>query len=142
MDFYPPSTAPAALDIVWCRFPFSEAPNTPPVEGHPCLVQSTLMRNDNNVFIDIAFGTSQLKRDHPSTQLHLFISNVRDMDECGLYKATRFDLDRVRRLPWSREWFYAPTNDYHTPVIGSLSGRSRITLQWLVQARSGKSSQD
>lgn len=73
----------------------------------------------------VAVGTSNLKS---TRRMHrdLIIQNSESMRRMGLSMATRFDLDRIAELPWSREWFPIP-NARHTPIIGSLD-RDHIEL--------------
>lgn len=67
----------------------------------------------------VAYGTKTLKivaRQH----LDLIIQNAVDMAEIGLPCATRFDLDTLLTLPWTRE-FFGCWKGYRTPVIGALT---------------------
>lgn len=50
------------------------------------------------------------------------------MDACGLYRATRFDLDQTIWLPWDTDWFEIRA-DYNSPTIGKLTGEAIKMLQ-------------
>lgn len=53
------------------------------------------------------------------------------MDECGLHKATRFDLARVLALPYTEE-FFGILRGYQSPVIGRLSDHAIRLLQFQI----------
>jgi hypothetical protein len=50
------------------------------------------------------------------------------MDACGLFQATRFDLDIVAWIPWALEWFETLPG-YTSPIIGHLSPHGIKMLQ-------------
>lgn len=52
--------------------------------------------------------------------LDVIVQNATDMDQFGLYYATRFDLDNTAVLPWERT-FFGCWSGYETPVIGNLT---------------------
>jgi hypothetical protein len=79
------------------------------------------------------FGTSNLK--HETRRYDFFVENYRDMDEAGLYQATRFDMDRRLWLPWASEFFIPPNMDYSNPAIGHLSENSKELLRLTIQIR-------
>ena len=114
--FYPARESPAALDIVWCRFPRIEDRNNPGPKPRPALVRKVLNKG-GNFYVEVAFGTSNPKRysDHD-----LFIGNLAAMNDFGLPQATIFLLDRTAVLPWAKEWFTKMDGD-RGPVIGHLN---------------------
>ena len=68
---------------------------------------------------DVAFGTKNLKlfkREH----LDLIIQNSAHLRQLGLHRATRFDLDLISTLPWTKE-FFGCWQGYAAPVIGALT---------------------
>jgi len=126
-------TLPAPLDIVWCRFPFEESPRTPG-KPRPALVFSTQEMDEGDYSVQIAYGTSRLKTE--SRPLDFVVSNLAAMHACGLPQATRFDLDRLRFLPWSAEFFFSrDPSRYPTPKIGSLPVDHVPDLKRLFQQR-------
>ncbi|MCP4025711.1 MAG: hypothetical protein GY736_05280 [Sphingomonas sp.] len=82
---------------------------------------------DGNPWVHIAYGTTQ----------HVFrggwdnftVSNVAEMDACGLWCATRFRLDRVALVPWADE-FFADAPGRTSPVMGRLSDHGVSLLRY------------
>ncbi len=132
-DYYPVSTLPTPLDIVWCRFPLEEYPQIPAQKSRPALVRQTAISEDEfHAEVEIVYGTSQLRqRDNP---YDLYVQHLADMNTAGLHQATRFDLGRRLWVPWSREFFIA-RNGYTTPVIGHLPPKHAIMLKVLAVKR-------
>ncbi|MEW6598641.1 MAG: hypothetical protein AB1429_14235 [Pseudomonadota bacterium] len=125
---------PKPMDVVWCRFPYHNAPNVPGVTPHPGLVFATARLADGGLVVQVAFGTSNLKSE--SRPLDLRITNFRAMQYAGLYKATRFDLDKIKWLPWGSEWFASPDlRQYPTPKIGFLLSDSIEVLRRKLRKR-------
>lgn len=120
---------PKPLDIVWCRFPTSENPNAPGPKSRPGLVRAIRLNKDQTkALVEITYGTTKLKgRERP---LDLHVQNLRCIEESGLERATRFDLDLTIWLPWSKEYF-APPPGYKHPAIGHLDATSRMQLEAL-----------
>jgi len=132
LSYYPLSTLPASLDIVWCLFPIDEAPNTPGPYPRPSLVRAVaLNRDQTKAIVNITYGTSRIKENRT---LDLQIQNCRSLDECGLEKATRFDLDKTIWLPWAKEFFRPPAR-YSGPILGHLDPQSCMQLEALKVAR-------
>lgn len=76
--------------------------------------------------MQLIYGTGTLKFDRRPRDF--FVTNVAEMDACGLNKATRFDLDNIGWIPWASEWFdILPT--YDSPIIGHLSSHGQKLLQ-------------
>lgn len=131
-SFFPLTTLPAPLDIVWCRFPFVEAPDSP-AKSRPALVRKTLLDDADQPFVEVAYGTSKLRsRERP---LDFTVQNFNDLYEAGLAQATRFSLDRCVILPWAGEWFHPATDRFASPVMGHLSQRSQDFLCLLIEKR-------
>lgn len=76
--------------------------------------------------VQVVFGTSNLKMHQRRNDF--FVSNLAEMDACGLDKATRFDLDKCAWLPWSDDWF-SVLRGYDSPIIGHLSTHAVKLLQ-------------
>lgn len=62
------------------------------------------------------------------------ISNVVEMDLCGLWCATRFRLDRVALVPWADE-FFADAPGRSSPVMGRLSEHTVQLLRYQANLR-------
>lgn len=126
-SFFPISTLPAPYDIVWCRFPFHESLGEPGPKPRPAIVlNSAVDAEAGEGEVQLVYGTTQTKfRQRPRD---FFVTNVSEMDACGLDKATRFDLDKVAWIPWAKEWF-AVLPGYSSPVIGHLSSHGQRLLQ-------------
>ncbi len=135
-DYYDVNTAPRVYDIVLCRFPFVEDPDTPPSHHRsPCLVKAVRLHSSRRAaFVTVAVGTSNLKTERRS-DIDLIIHNASDMHEMGLAVSTRFDLDRIFDLPWARQWFPIP-NGRMTPKLGSLNQTYIGLLRRRAQRRS------
>jgi hypothetical protein len=116
-DYYPFSTAPAPFDVVWSRFPYVEQPDLPGEKPRPALVRQAFADQDGNPWVMVVYGTS---RDPYSNSLvHFSIVTLPEMNMCGLKQATRFDLNRAIKLPWSREFFECLSGK-PTPIIGHM----------------------
>ena len=130
-NFYPAHTAPTALDIVWCRFPFVEDPENPAPKPRPCLVRSSRRNKKGHFFVEVAFGTSNTRS---YSNADLFVGNLADMNEMGLPQATVFQLGRTKVLPWADEWFPV-REDCQTPIVGHLNARLEEYLRLLIRQR-------
>jgi len=123
---FPLSILPAPYDIVWCRFPFHESLGEPGPKPRPALVKNAATRHDGSAEVEVVYGTTNLKME--TRKYDFIVSKTSEMDACGLYRATRFDLDKVVWLPWNTEWFDILPN-YNSPVIGSLTSYGKSMLQ-------------
>lgn len=97
-----------------------------------------------NVALDPDTGESEVHLVYGTTNLKLmerrddfFVSNLAEMDACGLVKATRFDLDTMAWIPWASEWF-SVLPGYGSPVIGHLTDHAVRLLQYELAWRSAK----
>jgi hypothetical protein len=112
------SNPPSAYDIVTAYFPESKPKGD--LRLRPCLVTQILQAEETGeIACAVMFGTTTLKivkRSH----LDVIIQNASHMQQCGLRKATRFDLDSVVALPWTPEFFGCWTGFAH-PKIGALT---------------------
>lgn len=110
---------PAAYDIVTCWFPEAGKPAQDP-KLRPCLVTAVLRDEESGRFAcRLVYGTTSLKIVHRQ-HLDLIIQNTVDLDQVGLARATRFDLDNTAVLPWASE-FFGRWAGYATPRIGALT---------------------
>lgn len=115
---FPISTLPAPNEIVWCKFPYHDSLGKPGPKPRPALVKNVARLPNNAGEVQLIYGTTNVKshqRPHDFT-----ITNMSEMNACGLYKATRFDLDTISWIPWSAEWFEILPG-YSSPVIGRLT---------------------
>lgn len=100
---------PAIGDIIWCRFTQHEDLGHPGPKPRPGLIL--------NVFPDlhavlIVYGTS--RTDHVY-QGEFVIDD--QLDTAGLSWPTKFDLNRLQKLPFNTEWFaVAPGVEINTPL--------------------------
>lgn len=131
--YYPLSTLPRVLDIVWCRFPTHDALANPGPKPRPALVRSVYLdKPHTRAQVEVTYGSSQLKTD--TRLLDPILQNATDLAEMGLPQATRFDLDLTLRLPWSTE-FFEPRPGQQSPIIGHLNFPSISQLEALKVAR-------
>ena len=129
---YPLSLLPAPYDIVWCRFPFHRSLGEPGPKPRPALVRNAATRPDGSAEVEVVYGTTNLKLDQ--RRFDFVVSKAAEMDACGLYRATRFDLDKLIWLPWTTEWFEIRP-DYNSPAIGSLTQHSVKMLQITIEMK-------
>lgn len=130
-DYLPPSILPTPYDIVWCRFPFY--PDLKPaLKARPALVRNTAESADGILEVEVVYGSTNLKS--LRRQNDFYITKASEMDACGLYRATRFDLDNLAWLPWTTEWF-ATLPRYPSPIIGHLSEEAQKALQFTIGYR-------
>jgi hypothetical protein len=113
--FYPPNTAPKALDIVWCFFPLVESPTAPGPKSRPGLVRRCT-QTDKGVYVEVAYGTSRFTN---YSDCDLIVANSADIVEMGLPQATVFQLARTVTVPWAEEWF--GTIGGHGPSLSHLT---------------------
>jgi hypothetical protein len=124
--YYPVSTLPGALDVVWCHFPTHLDLSKPGPKPRPALVAETAVTENDEPMVHAIYGTSKLK--HDTRPLDFFVSNYQDMHDAGLYQATRFDMGLHIWMPWAEEFFTPPSSQYKNPAIGNLSANSRELL--------------
>lgn len=123
---YPLSTLPAPYDVVWCRFPEHVSLGDPGPKARPALVKNVATTVDGTGEVHLVYGTTNLKLNSRPFDFH--VTNAAEMDACGLFKATRFDLDIVAWIPWALEWFETLPG-YTSPIIGHLSAHGIKMLQ-------------
>lgn len=123
---YPLSTLPAPYDVVWCRFPDDASLGDPGPKPRPALVKNVATTHDGVGEVNLVYGTTNLKM--ASRRHDFFVTNSAEMDACGLYRATRFDLDNIAWIPWANEWFEILPG-YTSPIIGHLSQHGIKMLQ-------------
>lgn len=111
---------PTAGDIVWCHFPDDIHPKPKP---RPGLIIATKEDDEGNLFVSVAYGTSQktdrlcsgefriAKREHPAGYA-----------AAGLSFDTKFDLGKVLDLPFNDTYFSVPPHAPfgQTPKLGTL----------------------
>jgi hypothetical protein len=132
VGFYDPKTAPAAFDVVWCKWPRREDKLGPGPWVRCVLVLDVrpmvdLRTGVEYVAITSAYGTGAENVSARDLAEHLYISRV----ECaalGLHKPTVFKLDLAsrKRLPWASDYFV--TQGYvraQKMVSGSLNKRQQ-----------------
>jgi hypothetical protein len=136
-DNYPISTLPAPYEIVWCRFPLHESLGEPGPFPRPALVRNSAIVEGGTGEVEVVYGTTNLKLH--SRPFDLTISKASEMDACGLYRATRFDLDNTIWLPWDTDWFEI-RSEYFSPTIGKLTDEGikmlQIVTDWKKRANS------
>lgn len=86
---------PRFLDVVWCRFPLSEAPDIPGPKARPVLV---LGDTEDGTVVVAAYGTSQARAAPKDWE-------VRHEAQRGTF--TTFDLLRMADIPATRDYFPA-----------------------------------
>lgn len=130
--YFPVSTLPAAYEIVWCRFPDHTDLTNPSPKARPALVRTASHDGDGHGEVQAVYGTTKLKLH--TRRNDFFITNLSEMDACGLHRATRFDLDTCAWVPWADEWFETLPS-YTSPIIGHLTGHGVRMLQTTLSVR-------
>lgn len=125
----PLSLLPTPYEIVWCRFPDHASLGEPGPKPRPALVRNAALADDGFAEVEVVYGTTNLKLD--TRPYDLIISKASEMDACGLYRATRFDLDRLVWLPWTTDWFEIMPG-YSSPTVGKLTDDAIRMLQIIV----------
>lgn len=127
------STPPAAFDIVSCYYPETEPQPDGEFKLRPTLVLK-VFQSDDGYACEVAFGTKNLKI--PKRQgWDLIVQNAGDMNQFGLYHATRFDLDNIEMLVWTPEFFGCWKHRTH-PKLGSLTFEYIREYAYLMMRRS------
>lgn len=127
--WYPATTAPRLLDVVWCRFPFDD------IAAHkdrPCLVKDVLEDvgdRAGQIWLEVSYGTTKIEKARRGVGSFV-ISNYAELQAIGLYKNTRFELLNTQKLPWALEHFpNAPGRS--TPIVGHFTNHQRVRLaEW------------
>lgn len=134
MAALPADKLPEPLDVVWSRFPYDDKPGEPGEVAHPALVFATFEFRPGEFSVQVAYGTSKLKTDRRPFDFR--IQNFRDMQFAGLAQATRFDLDKIKFLPWDDAWFENPAPwKYDSPVIGRVLDGPAERLKNILRVR-------
>ena len=129
--FHPAYLAPAALDVIWCRFPLVEDPKNPGPKDRPALVRRCWRNEDGSTYLQVVFGTSNRQS---YSDYDLYVANISDMADAGLPQATVFQLGKTAVIPWAEEWCIK-RHDGSGPVIGQLNARCREWLKLLLSHR-------
>ena len=111
---------PTAGDIVWCHFPDHIQPRPKP---RPALVISTKLDELGDVFVQVAYGTSQKTNRLYSGEFRISkIEHPAAYASAGLSFDTKFDLRQVLELPFTSDYFSVPPHAPHgqIPKLGSL----------------------
>lgn len=127
---FPLTALPVPYEIVWCRFPHHDTFGNPGPYPRPALVRNTATLPDGSAQVEVVYGTTNLKLQ--KRPFDLFVTKMSEMDACGLFNATRFDLDCVIWLPWNDQWFDVLDPHYASPVIGKLTDEAVRMLQMCV----------
>lgn len=76
--------------------------------------------------MEVVYGTSQ--DPFRAGNQYFTVSKMSEMAQCNLDYATRFNLGRSLRLPWSTE-FFEPLPGHQTPIMGHLTDYAIRVLQ-------------
>jgi hypothetical protein len=105
---------PVAGEIVWCHFPDNIRPKP---KARPALVLTTNASDEREIFVDVAYGTSQktdrLYKGEFLISKELYPTAYR---EAGLSYDTKFDLGNYVKLPFNNVYFSVPP---HAPLSNS-----------------------
>lgn len=111
---------PSAGEIVWCHFPDNIHPKPKPRSG---LIVSTKGDDEGNVFVSVAYGTSQKTNRLYSGEFRINKDEHSAADaSAGLSYDTKFNLRNVLELPFNSDYFSVPPKASHgqNPKLGSL----------------------
>ncbi len=133
-DFYPASTLPAPLSIVWGRFPYVDADGAHRADHNPCLVLGWNEFRPGKFSVLVVFGTS--KPGVVDEWCNFGIYNASQMLLAGLNKVTLFDLGKWKWIQWHAAWFKTPDTDrWPTPVIGHVGHDGAAVLRYQLDLR-------
>ena len=111
---------PTAGEIVWCHFPDNIQPKPKP---RPGLIVSTKKNDAGQIFVCVAYGTSQ-KKDRLYNGVFRIARGAHPAAyaSAGLSYDTKFDLRNVMELPFNDVYFSAPPYAPHgqIPKLGTL----------------------
>lgn len=99
------SPMPQIGDVVLCYFPEDERPSQPGPKVRPALVMMNGHNRNGEPMLALAYGTSRKMDDEWIKPNDLILSDPEALIACGLRRTTKFDLDRVRVIPWKRHYF-------------------------------------
>lgn len=91
---------PAAGDIVWCHFPQHEELGQPGPKPRPGLILNAFPALHA---VLIAYGTSQKTGPGQIYPGEFVIDD--QLDTAGLCRPTKFDLNKIEKLPFTADWF-------------------------------------
>jgi hypothetical protein len=126
-SFYDADTLPSRFDIIYCRFPYEEAPGLPGPKPRPGLVYDGLINPaDGLPYVFVHYGTSQnFDRLNP---FQFVIGNSADIVRSGLTFMTRFDLRKPEPIPWAEE-FVCMREGASSLILGRLPPRQIDALR-------------
>ena len=127
-QMWPKTLWPKAYDLVWTKFPEDECLERPGPKSRPSLVLGVYEEEDGGAILLISPGTTKLKEDRRPFDFR--ITNYAEMQTCGLAFATRFDLDAVVPLPYTKKWFIPlDATGKTSPIIGRFSEAMIMAFQ-------------
>jgi hypothetical protein len=129
------ASPPGLFDIVASYFPEHTDPESPGLKLRPSLVVKVLRgKTSGRLYCNVAYGTKHLKitkREH----LDLIVQNSTHIQQIGLARATRFDLDNIAiELPWTPD-FFGCWAGHRSPVIGTLTQEYIKVYAYLMMRR-------
>ena len=111
---------PSAGEIIWCHFPDNIHPKPKP---RPGLIVSTKGDDEGNIFVSVAYGTSQKTNRLYSGELRITKDeHPAAYASAGLSYDTKFNLRNVLELPFNSDYFSVPPQapQGQNPKLGSL----------------------
>jgi len=122
---------PENFDVVWCSFPYDEAPGgalRPGKKSRPCLVVGAETSIHGDQYLKVAYGTTKIDR---NLKYSLLISPEHGkfiFRDAGLIVPTAFRLDKVAILPFTSDFFP------DIPAMNGLPHRSHCRLGHMNEA--------
>lgn len=111
-------TPPSAYDIITAYYP--EDGESPGPKLRPTLCLTVLQGKATGTYAcKVAYGTKELKIIKRGA-LDLIVQQTPHVQQMGLAKPTRFDLDCIATLPWNEDFFGCWTG-HASPAIGGLT---------------------
>lgn len=129
--------APAAGEIVWCRFPHNLLGRTPGPKPRPALIVKVSGEEDAPFTVLVAYGTSQKTTALHSGEFLIDNSDVAAYLLSGLSYPSKFNFRQCVELPYNDVWFTIPPGapNGQTPKLGVLhpSLMRRVQAAWEAQ---------
>lgn len=98
---------PAPGDIVWCHYP-EGVDAEPGPKPRPVIVVKVSQDKDSNLYVDVAYGTSQKVDFLLAGEFSITKSDFASYTTAGLSYPTKFSFVHMRKLPFNGMFFKPP----------------------------------
>ena len=92
-------------NMVWCNFPYDDAPNAPAKERHACLYMGTVKLRNGETRLQMVYTTSQAQQRADTDQHYHIRVGAADAKAAGDQRPFVVCAEKVALLPATREFF-------------------------------------